>query len=425
MDFVTHLKKYLSDKEIDDLIASFKEDEVKGLLLNINKMDKDKFLKMYPNLKVHPVIDYAFLYKKDEYNFGQDILHELGAYYIQDPSAMLVSYFLNPKEDDLVFDMCAAPGGKSVGASLLMHKKGLLISNDNSYSRLNILLSNVERMGLTNVSIISNDFSKNGDKYIGLFDKIILDAPCSGSGMFRKLSEMKDDWTYNKVLKYALIQKELILKAYDMLKEGGELIYSTCSYSYEEDEEVIEYLLSNRDALLVDLEHFEGEYRSKKYKETIHLFSSRFTGEGHYIAKIKKPGENKKTSLIKEKYEKSILSKGGNKEIMVFDRCLLPKDLSKYAIREGLFLGTKIKDKFIPSHAYAKSLFNDENMFEVSLEDASKIIKGEEINVNKNDGYYYPSYLGLSIGVLHYVNGRIKNLYPKGLRKNIIYKSSR
>ena len=107
---------------------------------------------------------------------------------------------------------------------------------------------------------------------------------------------MKDDWTYEKVLKYAQIQKELILMAYSMLKEGGTLIYSTCSFSFEEDEEVIEYLLSKTDGKLDAIESFEGEYRSKKYPETVHLFPSLFKGEGHYIARIKKPGKLSKNT---------------------------------------------------------------------------------------------------------------------------------
>ena len=421
MDFKEHLAKYLNEKEIDSLIKSFEKEEQKGLILNTNKIDRDVFLKLYPNVVQHPVIPYAFLYKKDEYSFGTSLLHELGAFYIQDPSAMLVSYLLNPKENELILDMCAAPGGKTIGANLLMHNQGLVIANDISYSRLNVLMSNVERLGLKNVSVISNDFSKNYEKYLNTFDRIILDAPCSGSGMFRKRDEMKSDWTYEKVKKYASIQKELIIAAYSMLKEGGTLVYSTCSYSYEEDEETIEYLLKNSDAELINIPSIPGEYRSPTFKETIHLFSSHFSGEGHYIALIHKPGVLRPTKLEVETIHKDSLSKGGKKETLVYQSTSkLPKGLEKFAIRNGLFMGTKIVDKFIPSHAYARSLIKDENMFEVNEEDAKKLILGETINVNKKDGYYYPSYKGFVIGVIHKVNNQVKNLYPKGLKKKII-----
>ena len=148
-----------------------------------------------------------------------------------------------------VLDLCAAPGGKTVQASMALNKTGLLISNDLSHQRAGLILQNVERLGLGNIVITNNDFSLIYKDYQEHFDKIILDAPCSGSGMFRKQREMEDDWSYQKVLKFAEIQKELIRIAYFMLKPGGKLIYSTCSFSKEEDEDVVEELLNNSDAL--------------------------------------------------------------------------------------------------------------------------------------------------------------------------------
>ncbi len=421
MDFKSHLKSYLDESEIESLVDSFAKEEQKGLLLNTNKMNTSDFKKMFPNVKNHPVIPYAFLYEKNEYNFGTNILHELGAYYIQDPSAMLVSYLLSPKEDEYVLDMCAAPGGKTIGASLLMHNKGLVIANDISRSRLDVLASNIERLGLSNVMITMNDFSKNYHDYPNTFDRIILDAPCSGSGMFRKMSEMKDDWSINKVLKFAEIQKELISIAYFMLKEGGTLVYSTCSYSHEEDEEVIKYLLENSNAKLVKIPHIEGEFRSKDLPEAIHLFSSRFLGEGHFICIIRKEGTLSKNKVEPETYEISSKTKGGVSETICFEMPMknpLKKDV--FVIRKGLHKYTHIKDKIIPSHAYAKSIKDEPNMVEVSLDDAKKYILGESLPLQLKNGYYYPCYMSLPIGVMYSVDGRIKNLYPKGLRKKII-----
>ena len=424
MDFKEHLKKYLSEKEIDLLIKSFDEPEQKGLLLNTSKMSVEAFKKMFPNVLPHPVIPNAFLYNKNDYDFGKHILHELGAYYIQDPSAMLVSYLLSPKENDLVLDMCAAPGGKSVGAALLMNNKGCLVSNDTSYPRLSALFSNIERMGISNVIVTSNDFSKNYQKFNETFDKIILDAPCSGSGMIRKLDEMKDDWSINKVLKFASIQKELILAAYSMLKKGGYLIYSTCSYSYEEDEEVIKYLLENSNAKLIKIPTIPGEYRYKERSEAIHLLSSHFLGEGHFICLIHKEGESKTSKFTPYEMSKSNLSKGGKKEELIYKvPTSLAKEMEKYIIRPGLLYGTKINNKIVPSHAYSHTLSNNENMFEVSEEEAKRLFLGESIDISLlklKDGYYYPSYLNIPICVVHIVNGKLKNLLPKGLRKRFI-----
>ena len=419
MNFEEHLKKYLSDEEIKALVSSFLDSEQKGVLLNEDKLSKDNFLKLFPNVKSHPVVPNGFLFDADEYPLGKKIYHELGAYYIQDPSAMMVSYFLDPKPNQKVLDLCAAPGGKTIGASLLMKNKGTIYANDLSRSRAEILLSNVERMGLGNVVVLSKDFSQFAGKLDNYFDAIILDAPCSGSGMFRKLDAMKDDWTYEKVLKYAVIQKELITMCYAMLKEGGTLIYSTCSFSYEEDEEVVEYLLSKTDGKLDSIESFKGEYRSKKYPETIHLFPSLFKGEGHYIARIKKPGNLSKNTPDDIIVSRKKLSKGNKPEIDNFELFLKPSELLiSMSMRPGLFVSSNIGKDVIYSHHYSHYAKAD-NSIELTKEEVIKYLRGESLN--KKDianGYHFVSYLSMNLGVTHAVNGVLKNLYPKGLRLN-------
>lgn len=419
MDFKTHLKKYLNDDEIDSLISSFSSKEHKGFYLNEKKMSKETLLKLFPNIKPHPIVPNGYLFDQDEYKLGKLVYHELGAYYIQDPSAMLVAHFLEPKPHQKILDMCAAPGGKSVMTSLLMKNEGQLVANDLSKSRANILLQNIERMGLGNVVVTSYDLSKFSKELEGQFDGVILDAPCSGSGMFRKMQEMKDDWTYEKVLKNAAIQKELILLAYSFLKEGGTLIYSTCSYSYEEDEEVIAHLIEKTDAKLEYIEDFTGFYRSPKFKETIHLFPSKFVGEGHYIAKIKKPG--KLTMNKDEIYEisRQQISKGNSKVIDTFSlNKKLPEKVLNYALRPGLFLGSKMNDKFIPSHHYSHYQ-NSTDSIELNKEETIRYMRGESlIKNNLSQGYHFVSYLGMNLGVVHVVGSTLKNLYPKGLRKS-------
>ena len=420
MDFKTHLKKYLNDEEIDSLISSFSSKEHKGFYLNEKKMSKDTLLKLFPNVKPHPIVPNGFLFDQDEYKLGKFVYHELGAYYIQDPSAMLVAHYLNPKPNQRILDMCAAPGGKSIMTSLLMNDTGLLLANDLSSSRANVLLQNVERMGLGNVVVSSYDLSKFSNELKGQFDGVILDAPCSGSGMFRKMSEMKDDWTYEKVLKNAAIQKELILLAYSFLKEGGTLMYSTCSYSFEEDEEVIDYLLSKTPAKLEYIEDFDGFLRSPKFKETIHLLPSKFVGEGHFIAKIKKPGKLSENNEEKIEISRSEISKGKTRIVNHFIlNQKLPEKVIKFALRPGLFLGSDLNDKFIPSHHYCH-FHNSKESIELNREETIKFIKGESlIKNNPSQGYQFVSYLGMNLGVTHVVNSTLKNLYPKGLRKSL------
>lgn len=424
MDFATHLNKYLSEQEINDLISSFSLKEEKAVYLNTNKISRKNFLSLFPNVKPHPIVENGFLFEKDKYDLGKKIYHEQGAYYIQEPSAMLVANFLNAKPGDVVLDLCAAPGGKTVQTALKMQNEGLIIANDLSKQRANILLSNVERMGLSNVVVTSLDFENHKNKFINFFDKIILDAPCSGSGMFRKSSEMKDDWTYEKVIKNSLVQKELILMCYEMLKEGGTLVYSTCSYSYEEDEEIIKYLLENTNAELIKIQNFEGEYRSKEYPETVHLFPNLFEGEGHYIALIKKPGLLHSSKLTPIKVERNVISKGNSKEIQTFIcPSKLPNNFEDLALRPGLFKESKLADKIIPSHHYSH-VVDASNSIELTKEEVIKYLRGETLNKKHPDGFYFVSFNKVNLGVCYSLNNVLKNYYPKGLRINANIDSS-
>lgn len=416
MDFASHLNKYLSNIEINELMSTFSKKEHKGLLLNTNKISDERFVSLFPNVKKHPIVEHCYLFDQDEYQFGKMIYHDLGYYYIQDPSASLVSFFLNPNEEDIVLDMCAAPGGKTVQASFLMNQKGMIYSNDLSFLRAQTLLSNVERMGLGNVIVTSIDLSKIHDLN-EKFDKIILDAPCSGSGMFRKSEEMKKDWTYEKVLKQANVQKQLILLAYSFLKKGGTLVYSTCSYSYEEDEEVIKYLLSNSDATLIEIPNYDGFYKSD-LKETIHLFPNKFPGEGHFIALIKKPGEISKTNLKPFEYGKIVQSKGKSKIIEKYILNSKPiEPLFKYALRNGLFVSTTIENKTIYSHHYSHFVTKKES-YHLSDEELKKYLHGDELSINGQiKDYDFVSYDNNILGVCKRKNKTLRNYYPKGLRR--------
>ena len=424
MTFEEHLRKYLDENEIKSLVSSFNEKEKKAIFLNTNKMSKETLLKLFPTLKPHPVVPNGFLFDKDEIQLGKKVYHEQGAYYIQEPSAMVVSHLLNATKNDVVLDLCASPGGKTIQTALKMENKGMIIANDLSKSRAIILQSNIERLGIANTAITSLDFSKHANKFVNFFDKIILDAPCSGSGMFRKSDEMKSDWTYEKVLKNAAIQKDLILMCYSMLKEGGTMVYSTCSYSFEEDEEVIEHLLSNTNAELTNIPSFKGEFKSPKYKESVHLFPSRFEGEGHYIALIHKPGVLTPSVFEEFKITRINSTKGGIKEIenYVYNH-KLPKGFEDLCLRPGLFSSSKIGDKLIPSH-HISHVLDASKSIKLEKDEVVKYLRGESINKKYPDGYYNVAYLDMNLGVVHSVNGTLKNLYPKGLRINADIKTS-
>ena len=426
MDFLNHLKTYLSKEEIEKLDEALNEESKHALLLNEEKMSQETLLKIYPSLTRHPIIPNAFMYDKNTLELGKSVYHELGCFYLQEPSAMLPAYLLNPKEGELVLDLCAAPGGKSMQASLLMHNKGLIVSNDIARNRAFAISENTERLGRGNLLIVNNDFSTIYQKYLNTFDKIILDAPCSGSGMFRKQSEMKDDWSYAKVSKYAEIQKSLILIAYAMLKEGGEMVYSTCSFSYEEDEEVIDYLVNNTDAVIKEIDNNPLYYVNKNKPLGIHLLPSLFPGEGHYICLIKKPGVIKEASSKPNKNKMSFdiatsgysLSQKYGDYLYLMDKEFNVKYLN--VIRYGVKVGQIDKNDVRYDYHYAHFVKDFKNTLSITLEELKKYYMGESLNKNVSKGYILLQYEGINVDIAKSDGRIVKNRLPKGLRKKLI-----
>lgn len=335
---------------------------------------------------------------------------------------MMVSSLIDFNEDDMVLDLCAAPGGKSIQASFKMKGNGLIVSNDLSFSRCGLLSNNVERLGIGNIVITNNDFSKVYQRYLNTFDKIILDAPCSGSGMFRKNDLMFKDWSINKVYKYQSIQKELILIAYQMLKPGGVLSYSTCSYSKEEDEDVVKYLLENTDAELVNMSALKCGYINELEPIGIRLMPSNFEGEGQYICQIKKPGSSKKNDYIHENKFSSIINdeydvrKYGDYLFAIKNGKELPGlNIYRYGVKVGEFK----KDYFRYDLHYARSFaVSHLDKIELSLEETKSYLYGNQLNKNTDkQGYVVLTYKNNAIDIAKSDTKVIKNYYPKGLRK--------
>lgn len=428
MKFEENLKEYLSDEFIHELLLAQEKERTNSLILNTSKMSAQGFKAAFPNIKEHPFLKNVFYYNKNEYQFGKSYLFDNGVYYLIDASSLLVSYYLPTKNDDLVLDLCSAPGGKTISLLLNNLDKNLnVIANDLSHQRALELSKNIERQGFSNVVITNNDFSKIYKYYQNKFNAIILDAPCSGSAMFRKNSLAKEDWTINKVLSLQERQKELLKIAHFMLKEDGYLIYSTCSFSKEENEDVVLDALNNfYDLEIINIENKPYYYKSELLPEAIHLFPNLYDGEGQFIALLHKKGiasssENKsKNKIIHKdllnKYELNFQNEINiNKEIYLNNFTL---DLSKFnLIRPGLHLGSLDKNIFIPSFHLAHYL-NSSISIALTEEEFKKYIHGEEIikNINIKNDFYVVSYNGINLGFVKYVNGRLKNYYPKGLR---------
>ena len=429
MEFKEHLLAHLPEKEVESLLLSLERERVYALLLNTKKMSDETFLSLFPNVRKHPFVPHAYLYEKQEYEFGKSVFYDAGCYSIQDPAAMMAVYFLSPKEGETVLDLCAAPGGKSIALSFAIGDSGVLIANDLSYPRAKDLSQNVERMGLGNVIVTCNDFSKIYTHYLERFSSIMLDAPCSGSAMFRKNDLAKEDWRYEKVLSCSSRQKELLEMAYQMLSPGGKLLYSTCSFSYEEDEEPLLELKKNHPELeFVPLLKDERFYSHPDLKEGIRLLPNRFEGEGQFIALLKKPGEveihhEKAGKPLKqflkeleayglEERDNLILHDGIESLPRSFD--IRPLNVLRYGVRAFDF-----KEKLVlPAHHLAHYLDAKESI-SLNEEELAKYIGGETLNLKAKDGWNVVSFQGANLGWVKAKNNVAKNHYPKGLRRKL------
>lgn len=423
--YLNKMKTLLKD-EYDDYLAYFNHKPYKGLRVNTNKININDFLNIFPfELKPIPWTNDGFYYEDDE--VSKHSLFYAGAYYIQEPSAMLPGELLPVEENDLVLDACAAPGGKSLKILNKLNNTGILLSNDISASRANALLRNIERQGYSNYFVSVSDLKDLEKKYPKTFDKILLDAPCSGEGMFRKEPSLIKSWQEKGNDYYSDIQKELIVSALNMLKDGGCLLYSTCTFDEKEDEDIIEYALDRfNDLKILPIKLYEG-FRQGKNNLGVKLFPHLIEGEGHYACLIQK-GETNKKEYHKELIDKpdldflKLINKdfyNGDFKIINDNLYFVPSFDTKgiRILRSGLLLGEIKKNSFKPAQSLAMSLNKDEfrNIINLNYNDAIRYLKGETLYTNiENNDYYLICYNNLPLGFSKTNNKQIKNLIDKG-----------
>jgi 16S rRNA C967 or C1407 C5-methylase (RsmB/RsmF family)/NOL1/NOP2/fmu family ribosome biogenesis protein len=438
MDFKQHFIKTFGEENYLAFEQSLSERPKIGLIVNPNKTNI-KFIKsVFNDFTNHPLIETALIYDSS-IKLGKHPLFHAGTFYIQDPSAMMVASILPIEPGDKVIDVAAAPGGKSFQVATRLSESGLLIANDLNYGRAKVLSSNVEKYGFKNVYVTSNTTSDLVKHHAGSFDKVILDAPCSGEGMFRKNELAKNDWSYDKVSTCAFTQKQLIIDSYKLLRKGGMMIYSTCTFSTEENEQVINHLLANSNAKLIKIFDDPRFKRGHDLTESIRLFPFIFPGEGHFIALIQ---SNDDYSSSNNKFKTNTISKNNHMIIDNFFKLniniyleqsrlsqinnqiyYLPKTSFNTSglnvLRSGWLLGVIEKNIFFPEHSLAMGLLNDDFKKVINLDLASKelevYLKGEGINYS-GDGYHLICVEGISLGFAKISNGIFKNHYPKGLR---------
>lgn len=476
IEFEKKMKAFLGN-EWDDFLYSYDNNRFQALRFNTLKVQsQEERMRILKVLGISS--DKRVSWANEAYYFDENVrpgkhpYHEMGLYYIQEPSAMSAAALLAPKPGMRVLDLCAAPGGKSTQLATYLGDSGLLVSNEINTQRSRILSQNIERMGIKNAIVTNEDSFVLASHFPGFFNAIQVDAPCSGEGMFRKLPEAIEQWSMENVAICAARQKEILDNAAVMLKPGGVIVYSTCTFSKEENEDVIEYFLERHpDFTLEEMERF---------------WPHKVDGEGHFVAKLVRRGsfnefdagydvcedscnkvedtglkadrktKKNKNSKNRKNETKPALTKENMKLLSEFLDETISEDMAAWiknsrlvmfgeqlyrlpdmevdikglkVQRAGLHIGEFKKQRFEPSHSLALALkLNDaknvvkltcDNPQTIGFFNGQSVILSDEQAVECKKGWALVCVDGYTAG-WGKVNGtQVKNHYPKGLRNKI------
>lgn len=435
--YLNEMKELLGD-EYEAYFNSMSLSPYSGLRVNTSKISVEEFLRISPfHLTPIPWTKNGFYYDPEDQP-SQHPFYDAGLYYLQEPSAMLPAQIMPLEEGDTVLDLCAAPGGKTTQLAL---KTAVLFSNDISFSRQKATLRNVEKFGLSNTLVCAEDASNMAELLPEYFDRILVDAPCSGEGMFRKDNNLIKSWMEKDSSYYAPIQKNILKAAVRMLKPGGTLVYSTCTFSIKENEEVIGEILNEYPELRIlpienRYEGFAGGI-GERFKNCVRLYPHRLNGEGHFAALLQKgsaPVEKQPVTKVQ-----SVINNRGFREFMklirpgLFDNNLslinnmiIRSPLSEVPrlryLRSGLLLGEVKKDQFEPSQHLAMALKKTDFAQTVSLKPddvrVRKYLKGETIEYDSTlKGWVLVCVEDYPLGFGKIESRKIKNKLPKGYQR--------
>ena len=450
--FKEKMKDVLGEEYPEFIEALEGGEAVRGLRVNLIKTSVEKLVGD-GEFKLEPLgyADNGFILR-EERAMGASPYHHAGMVYMQDPGAMASAAALDILPDWWVADLCAAPGGKSSQIAERLGENGFLLSNEYVPKRAKIIVGNFERLGVKNAIVTSQDTARFRDMFEGVFDLVVVDAPCSGEGMFRKSEGAVEDWSDENVRLCAERQREILFNARNMVKRGGYLLYSTCTYSPKENEETIgSFLSENPDYSLVRVkEALEEKTRPaiKKYAPHINNieYARRFyphvsDGEGQFLALLKrdenadvkqrilykdeaKALSKQESAVVSSFFKEALLStpkgrvvKVGENIVLISHDCPIPKNS---VFMSGVMLGEIKGQAFIPHHqffsAYADLFRNKVNLLRGDVR-VEKYLKGEEIDSGENvKGWCAILFEGSSLGGGKASSGKIKNHYPKGLR---------
>ena len=462
--FVMRMRQLLGS-ECDAFFASYEKERALGLRVNTMKVPAEVFAREnQETFSLRPVswCREGFYYEQES-RPGRHPYHEAGVYYIQEPSAMAVVSLLDPKPGERVLDLCAAPGGKTTHIASRLNGKGLLVSNEIHPARAKILSQNVERMGIGNAIVTNEDSGSLADFFPEFFDCMVVDAPCSGEGMFRKDEQARNEWSEANVRLCAERQQEILDNAAQMLKPGGRMVYSTCTFAPEEDEDgIAAFLERHPEFSVVCLEkdevpeglssgHPEWSHgHNPDLRNTFRIWPHKSEGEGHYLALLRKNGTwtaedgrkrkqpkywNDKAgrSYVEEFLKKSLtasdhdaLEEGMDRLILFGDQLYqLPEGTPALdrlrVLRPGLHLGAFKTKRFEPAHALSHFLKPEQAVSVCRLEPEDPqvldYLKGNTVKGEAGlSGWTLVCIGDYPLGWGKAVSDTVKNHYPKGLR---------
>ena len=438
--FLECMKDTLKDDYAEYLEYLYKT-PFRGLRVNTLKADVS-FIRNNIGFETEPLpfCDKGFYIDNDLQGVGNHPYHHCGAVYLQEPSAMSAVTVLDVKPGDKVLDLCAAPGGKSTQIAAELQGKGLIWANEYIPSRAKILCSNLERCGVEN-SVVSNaDTTKIAENLRGYFDKVLIDAPCSGEGMIRKEPNAVTEWKISNREMCAKRQAEILDNGAKCVKQGGTLIYSTCTLSIEENEQTVEnFLKRNSNFELMEINNKFGRNGYTYFTENKNIKKCRRIlfadgGEGHFIAKFINKGdnysdindfifENSKSNSFLEFYKNqfSDIPKNAyeNKGIIYLLPDIYPQTKGIKILKAGVKAGECLKNRFSPAHELymSKSVDKIINILNLKSDDKQifEFLRGYEIDCNLQ-GFVAVAVDGMTVGFGKASNGKLKNHYPKGLR---------
>ncbi|GIM47142.1 methylase [Collibacillus ludicampi] len=440
--------KQLLEVEFDPFLQIYSKPRVHGLRVNTLKVTVEDFLHFNPfHLTPVPWTNEGFYYEETDQP-GKHVYHAAGLYYIQEPSAMAVASVLSPIPGERVLDLCAAPGGKATQIATYLQGRGLLVANEPHPVRVKALAENLERFGVKNALITNEMPNQLAKRFPSFFDRVLVDAPCSGEGMFRKDPEACAMWSMETIEQCAIRQAEILDAAAKMLRVGGKLVYSTCTFAPEENEQTIaDFLERHPDFRLLTIPDLNGfspgheewaQNNKFKLSQTIRLWPHKIRGEGHFIALLEKiDGEDRKIKSVTPRVPSDVIqaylsfTQENLKEpitgtYMLFGDHLyltmdqLPDLSGIKVIRPGLHLGTRKKNRFEPSHSLALALEAKHALRTIDFSpDSAEVfayLRGETIPRQGEDGWTLVTVDGFPLGFGKQTGSLLKNHYPKGLR---------